>query len=428
MLTAASTSLSNGKMFGEDVESSKLFFGLLSTLLSLGYGFGKFILANVTDRSNARYMLASSLIITAFLNIFLGLLTYKLKWLMIIIVMLIGWFQGACWPAVARIFSHWYVHRERAKYIAIHSMSHNIAPILLTGTGLIGGGLISYSFLLFSGLLGTNLSYFILPSMITILIAFWVLLRLKDTPQEAGLPHVEAWKGEVKLSTKDTPEQHWKKILKEVLKNPSIWILGIAQISINILRLSFLNWILFYVRDNFNINTSIDSTSYTLVELGAIPGTIIAGFLTDFFFNKVKYFKNHRSRFLFLTTIALVPLWLVFFFLHNYIIVLIFCFLWGFTLYPSYTTTGAMGMEYVSKKHAGSATGFMGFLSYAVASIISGRGIAQLIVVYGYISFHLMFLLSIIILIFCSLLLWNKKVYSLNDKNKKTIKKKRISI
>jgi MFS transporter, OPA family, glycerol-3-phosphate transporter len=423
VLQVSSTDLINGGMFGSDEKLSIQFYGLLSTILLLSYAFGKFILANVSDRSNARYMLATPLIITAVLNIILGFLTYKLKWLMIIIVMLIGWFQGACWPACARIFSHWWINRERAKYMAIHSISHNIGAGLLASSFLLTGGIISFSIKwfsgLFNGLINSNAAHFILPSILTLIIAVIVLIFLKDTPQEVGLPSVEVFKGEVKLEKGDIKEKDWKEILLNVLKNPSLWILGLAQICIGIIRTLPLIWILNYLKSNLGIDTNIDKTHYALFEWSAIPGTILAGFLADYFFHKVKYFQNYRARFLFLISSPLLIIWILLVFLKSYFALAIIVFLWGFIIYGPYTITGSMGIEFASKKSGGSATGFMGFLSYFITAIYTGYIQAWLINNFGYNSFFISLIVCIIGLIICSLLLWNKKSYSHNEEEVK---------
>lgn len=50
----------------------KASLGIILSAVSIAYGLAKFLMGNVSDRSNPRYFLAAGLILSAIINIFFG--------------------------------------------------------------------------------------------------------------------------------------------------------------------------------------------------------------------------------------------------------------------------------------------------------------------------------------------------------------------
>lgn len=68
--------------------------------ISIAYGFSKFIMGSVSDRSNPRVFLPAGLILAAFVMLVMGFVPWATSSIMVMFVLLFicGWFQGMGWP------------------------------------------------------------------------------------------------------------------------------------------------------------------------------------------------------------------------------------------------------------------------------------------------------------------------------------------
>ncbi len=68
--------------------------------ISIAYGFSKFIMGSVSDRSNPRIFLPAGLILAALVMLVMGFVPWATSSIMIMFVLLFlcGWFQGMGWP------------------------------------------------------------------------------------------------------------------------------------------------------------------------------------------------------------------------------------------------------------------------------------------------------------------------------------------
>ncbi|MDE4976114.1 glycerol-3-phosphate transporter, partial [Francisella tularensis subsp. holarctica] len=79
--------------------------GLIGAGLGIAYGIIKFLMGNISDRSNAKVFLAIGLFITGIINLLLPSLL-SLGVLVMFIAMLVNcWVQCMGWPACARIMT-----------------------------------------------------------------------------------------------------------------------------------------------------------------------------------------------------------------------------------------------------------------------------------------------------------------------------------
>ena len=104
--------------------------GLIAAGLSVAYGISKFVMGNVSDRSNPRYFMATGLIASGIINLFFGFLPSV--WLMAALWFVNGWFQGMGWAPCARTLTHWFSDRERGTKFALWNIAHNV------GGGIVG--------------------------------------------------------------------------------------------------------------------------------------------------------------------------------------------------------------------------------------------------------------------------------------------------
>jgi len=86
------------------------------------------------------------------------------------------------WGPCGHALGHWYSVRERGTAFAFWNISHNVG-------GGITGIIAAYS----TSFLGWRYAFFI-PGVLAVLCAFYLVFRLRDTPQSEGLPPIEEYK------------------------------------------------------------------------------------------------------------------------------------------------------------------------------------------------------------------------------------------
>lgn len=94
---------------------TKADLGTVGVALSLAYGFSKFIMGNVSDRSNPKYFITIGLLGSAIVSLVFGLVPGVLSSIpiMIILAALNGWFQGMGYPPGAKTMTNWFSTSER---------------------------------------------------------------------------------------------------------------------------------------------------------------------------------------------------------------------------------------------------------------------------------------------------------------------------
>ena len=90
--------------------------GVVLSMNAIAYGFSKFLMASISDRSNARRFLPLGLILAALSMMFL---IVPVQWIgaehktwaivmMAALNFLVGWFNGMGWPPCGRVMTHWF--------------------------------------------------------------------------------------------------------------------------------------------------------------------------------------------------------------------------------------------------------------------------------------------------------------------------------
>ena len=113
--------------------------GLALSGVSIAYGLSKFLMGNVSDRSNARYFLSAGLLLSAGIMFMMGTVHWATSSIAIMFVLLFlnGWVQGMGWPPCGRTMVHWWSQKERGEVVAVWNVAHNV-----------GGGMIGPLFIL----------------------------------------------------------------------------------------------------------------------------------------------------------------------------------------------------------------------------------------------------------------------------------------
>lgn len=334
-----------------DLGLDKSDLGILGSILAITYGGSKFFSGMLADRSNPRYFMSIGLIITGILNICFGLSSsiffFAIFW------GLNGLFQGWGWPPCARLLTYWYSQSERGTWWGFCSTSHSIGGALIP---LIAGLCAQYW--------GWRYAMYI-PGVLCILIGFYMINRLRDTPQSLGLPPIEKYKKDYPSSRVVEEENlSFKRILIEyVLSNKYIWILAIAYFFVYVIRTAVTDWSVLYL---------VETKGYSLIEAGAgifwfevggILGTLISGWASD------KIFRGRRGPINVLFSLGVMVA--IYAFWQAPAILLVdysIMFLIGFLIFGPQVLIGMAAVELSHKKAAATANGFTGWLAYLGAA------------------------------------------------------------
>ena len=349
--------------------------GLAFSFNATAYGFSKFIMGGISDRSDARKYMALGLALASLAIMLAGTAfgMSNIVW-MALFQFLIGWLGGMGWPAGARIITHWFSAKERAMKVSLWNTSHNVGGGLL---GVITGW--GVTFALSMGLstgLSHQLGIFWLPAAIAILVSLTVFLLLRDTPQSCGLPSIETYKNNYPPNYSKKSETVLKTreiFFKYVFRNKILWIVAIANAFVYFVRYGVLDWSPTYLMEVKHYSIKEMGFAYSLYEWAAIPGTILCGYLSD------TIFKRKRA----ITTIcymALVAAMLVVYWTNadSKLIDSIALVGIGFLIYGPVMLIEVQALDITPKNAAGAAAGLAGFFGYVfgtsiLANIVMGR-------------------------------------------------------
>lgn len=376
----------------QDLGFDKSQLGILGSILSITYGISKFASGIIGDKINPRYMMAIGLMMTGIFNICFGLSSsiffFALFW------GLNGWFQGFGWPPCARFLTQWYSHSERGAWWSTWNVSHNV-----------GGFLIPW-------VAGIALQYFgwryamYIPGVLCILVGFFLINRLRDTPQSLGLPPIEKYRndyidkveaqgGEDLLSTKEI-------LVNFVLKNPYIWLLAVAYFFVYAVRTGINDWTALYLVETKGYTSIGANGSVSLFEVGGFFGSLVAGWSSDRLFGAKRGPINvlfSLGSLIFIASFWFVPV--------GYAIldsVCLFCI--GFSIFGPQMMIGLAAAELSHKKAAATSTGFVGFFAY-IGAAFAGYPLGTISQSMGWEGFYWTLLICCIVSILLLLPLWS---------------------
>ncbi len=336
--------------------------GILSTILYITYGISKFASGVLSDRSNPRYFMAFGLIITGIMNMFFGMST-SLFWLAVFWG-LNGVFQGWGWPPITKQLTYWFSKKERGTWWSVCSTSHNV-----------GGGLIpilvAYALIYnFSDMSGWRYAMLV-PGFTCILVGLFLLNRLRDVPQSLGLPPIELYRGEkeeTRQYEKESTETSLtaKQILfDKVLNNKFVWVMAVSYFFVYVVRTAVNDWTIPYLVE-LGFDRVLASASVMWFEIGGFIGMLVAGWCSDMFF------QGRRVPFMLLCAIGMAVSLYCFAGIGSADYSVKYCYSLmaaiGFFVFGPQMLIGLAAAEYVDKKAACTANGFVSCWAYVGAA------------------------------------------------------------
>ena len=360
--------------------------GELSLVLSMNaiaYGFSKFLMASISDRSNAQRFLPLGLVAAALSMLFMIVPVQFLGAehkgaaiaLMAVFNFLVGWFNGMGWPPCGRVMTHWFSIKERGTWMSFWNCAHNVGGALV-------GPMAVYGAMWFGSWFYQNSDYYFLigtyafPAAVAVLIAVIAYCMIRDTPQSCGLPSIEKWSGHASKNYSEKAEQvlSTREIFKVVLSNKFLWYIAFANAFVYMVRYGCLDWAPTILTEQ-GIDIKSAGWAYFAYEIAAIPGTIFCGWLSD------SVFKGRRA----LPTIIFMALIIAVIFVYwqnitNLNIVIGCLIAIGFLIYGPVMLIGVQALDLAPKNVAGTAAGLTGFMGYVLGTAVLAN------IVIGYVA------------------------------------------
>ncbi|MFD2742499.1 MULTISPECIES: glycerol-3-phosphate transporter [Sphingobacterium] len=348
---------------------SKSDLGWAISGVSIAYGLSKFLMGNVSDRSNARNFLTIGLVLSALTMIAMGFFQWMTSSLLIMFAMLFinGWFQGMGWPPCGRVMTHWFSVRERGTKMAIWNVAHNV-----------GGGLIGPLAIVGIVIFGDWQSKFYFPGIVALLIACIAYWLVRDTPQSCGLPPIEKYKNDYPkdYSEKEEKELSAKQIFVDyILKNKMLWYIAIANAFVYFVRYGILDWAPTYLEEAKGFSVNESGWAYFAYEYAGIPGTLLCGWISD----KVFHGRRAPATIIYMTLVAIA---VVIYWQNppgNILIDNIALMSIGFLIYGPVMLIGVQALDLAPKKAAGTAAGLTGLFGYLGGALFANIAMGYIV-------------------------------------------------
>lgn len=402
----------------KNLDFDKADLGIIASVWAISYGLSKFISGIIGDRSNARYFMATGLIITGICSIFFGISSSFT--LFVVFWGLNGWFQGFGWPACARLLTHWYSQSERGRWWAMWNTSTNIGGAIVP---IVTGCIAEYY--------GWRCAM-IVPGVASILMGCVLINRLCDTPQSLGLPTIEKFRDDYPTKGAHKGEEHEltvREILfKYVLNNPYIWILAAGYFFVYIIRMAIGDWSVLYLIETKGYSQIAAGSIVLWYDVGGFFGNLAAGWASD----KIFFGRRGPICVIFSLGVAAVLCILASYGGQTQFMDSVLILSAGFFIFGPQMLIGMAAAELSHKKAAATASGFTGWIAYLGAAV-AGYPLGKITQVYGWTGFFVALTGCAIIAMFLLLPLWNVRsreegIFKQDDEQTKLAAEEAISL
>jgi len=338
--------------------------GAMTSIFPIAYGMSKFISGVLGARFSPTLLLGGGLIATALINIAFGFGT-SLTWFCVFWA-LNGTLQGVGGPCCARILTTWFAGKERGTYWGMWNIAHNLGGF---AAPLVAGG--------FAKSMGWQWGMWA-PGIIGIIVGIFVLVTVKDKPEDIGFPPVEAVVvvEVVKGEKIEVPKPSiWESLLNNVLKNPFIWGMALTYFFIYVVRQGVTSWFVFYLIKAKGVEDAAQAAvRVSGLELGGLLGSLVAGRVSDGMIRNDKSGEGgavgKRVQVVMVYTVGIAASLACFQLIPGSMPWLQWAnvFMIGFFLYGPQMLIGLCGAELVGPDSVGASEGFLGWIAYLGAA------------------------------------------------------------
>ena len=334
--------------------------GLIGSALLFVYAVGKFMNGFIADYCNIRRFMATGLVVSAVINLLLGVLgLFNGAAALPVMVMFLsfavlwginGWVQSMGSPPGVISLSRWFPQSKRGTYYSMFSSSPYIGEFLsFIITGVVVGALgWQYGFIVaaLAGFIGTLI----------------ILLFVSDTPESKGLPSVQTLSGEQLTKQDNMPTRELQKF---ILKHPGIWVIALSSAFIYITKYAIAGWGVLFLQKAHGFSLEDATQIIAFSAAFGVLGTVLAGWLSD------RVFKSDRVKPAILSGIlSSLSLFLFLFVGGGFVLNIFYVSLFSLSVGVLYCiVAGLMAVDIVPRKATGAALGVVGISSYIAAGL-----------------------------------------------------------
>ena len=363
----------------QDYGITKTSLGLFLTLHGVVYGLAKFANGYFGDRSRPRRFLMTGLLACLALNVAFGFVPLfattasTLVTVFGVLWVLNGYFQSMGFPPCAKLMAYWIPPKELATKQTIWNTSHSIGAGLVT---ILCGYIMGLGTLGAQGVgVGMWRWCFWGPAILVAAGALAVFLFLPGLPKDEGLEDLkETEVGRRDQGTVNRERDDGLTVGKMVFRNPVIWVLGLANFAINLVRFAILDWGPMLLKESKGLTLDKAGWVVALFEIAGIAGMVLAGRATD------RWAGGRGPRVCLVMMVGAAASMVAFWFLPGAWGVwplLGVLMLAGFFIYGPQALTGVTATNIATKRFTGTAIGFISLFSYA-SVIFTGVGMGAL--------------------------------------------------
>ncbi|AUB31720.1 MFS transporter [Spiroplasma floricola] len=361
-------------------------FATVGLVFAISYGIAKFVSSPLSDTKSNKWLLGIGLIGAGGLNLLLGLSWLNASMILTPIILscviqvAIGFIHSLGATPSVRFFYNWFPNKQRRTRIISWNVAHNIGSALATF-------LILGSQTLFSKYLnGSYMGYFLLPSIISILMGIFLIFFIKDRPETVGLPPLKDYYkmeliGAKREKTQEDINEDNKKwgyfFVKYVLKNKYVWLLFISNLCIYTLRMALSDWSLDYLINEKHFDKQSSAAFlYSMFDWGGLLFTLVIGLTANKY---LKRFAPITFIVILIATGSLLGFWLLA--NDNEALIIVFLLIAGVIFIPQ-CFLPIMVAEVSHWRVVSTAGGLLGIAGYAgdaiMSKIIVGMGLMHL--------------------------------------------------
>jgi len=274
---------------------------------SLTYGTGQLVNGLLTDKIGGKRSMQIGAFGTIAVNLMMGFLPLMVvggalaatarvigaevdpAFVAIAVIWLInGWFQSFGAPGMVKINAAWFRRTERGTFAGIFGFmiqlgqvaSAKLSKAILAGF-VIGGLAVAK---------GEWRWLFIIPPMVTLVVAIFMSWAARQSPDEAGYPGVI----EDELDNSAGVTVSLKDSFKTIFTHPLVWFYACAYACTGAVRTSSDQLSILYFQEQLGMNMKSDipptvAWTLALMPMAAVLGSLLSGWISD------KFFKGHRS-------------------------------------------------------------------------------------------------------------------------------------
>ena len=320
-------------------------------------------------------------------------------WILIVLMCLTGWFSGMGWPPCGRIMSQWFSTNERSFKMSVWNTAHNVGSSSMAVLAAIGGGglIVAFGF-------DADDSWreaFIIPSIAALGVAGLCWWFIRDTPESCGLPPIDKYRNDFSGAKAKKGEENkipFKTLFVDyILKNKMLWLIGFANVLVYLIRYGISDWLPIYLQDVCDIAKSESKDLYAYHMIAAIPGTLLAGWLSSKFFqgrcapvNVICMAVTAVGAFIYWQAGPIADM----LGLGENVMPVITAALiiTGFAIYGPVAMISIQAIAIVPKNAAGTAAGFMGLLGYLVGDALLSKIVFGRVIENGETGWNLTFI------------------------------------